>query len=69
MQRDPVKSSTLRAVGYDPEKKILEVEFNNGGVYQYFGVDKDIYDRLSAAQSAGKFFSSEIRGKYSTAKA
>lgn len=33
MNRVPVSSSNLRAVGYDPNTRTLEVEFLNGGLY------------------------------------
>ncbi|MBA7540511.1 hypothetical protein ES705_32810 [subsurface metagenome] len=38
MKRKQVESSNLASVGYDADKKILEIEFNHGGVYQYFNV-------------------------------
>nr|WP_138497219.1 KTSC domain-containing protein [Nostoc sp. PA-18-2419] len=30
----PVSSSMVAAVGYDPDEQILQVEFQNGAVYQ-----------------------------------
>lgn len=66
MQRNPVSSSTIRAVGYDPKAAVLEVEFVNGGVYQYSAVEAETYIGLAGAQSAGKFFASAVRGKYAT---
>ncbi len=38
MNRVPVSSSNLAAVGYDPAGKVLEIEFLNGSIYQYFNV-------------------------------
>ena len=32
MERQPVKSTNVKAVGYDEEQKVLEVEFKSGGV-------------------------------------
>lgn len=32
----PVESTSLDCVGY--ENEVLEIRFNNGGVYRYFGV-------------------------------
>lgn len=38
MQRTPVDSSTMAAVGYDADSETLEIEFVNGHLYQYFDV-------------------------------
>jgi hypothetical protein len=38
MERTPVSSSNLVAVGYDPGSYTLEVEFHSGSIYQYSGV-------------------------------
>ena len=39
MRRVPVDSSSIAAIGCDPESRILEVEFRQSGkIYRYFGV-------------------------------
>jgi hypothetical protein len=64
MQRQPVSSSNLASIGYDPDSQVLEVEFLNGGLYQYFGVPQGLYDELMAAGSHGSFFSQHIRNQF-----
>ena len=64
MERQSVDSSNLASVGYDAENEILEVEFNHGGVYQYFDVPEDVYRELMAAPSHGRYFMANIRGDY-----
>lgn len=65
MQRQRVQSSALSSVGYDPESRILELEFRESGdVWQYFGVLPGTYRRFIGAQSLGHFFSTRIKGKY-----
>lgn len=64
MKREIVKSSNLASVGYDAGKKILDIEFNSGKVYRYYKVPEDVYSQLMKAESAGKFFSSDIRNVY-----
>ncbi len=65
MQREPVTSSNLRSVGYDPASQTLEVEFlKSGAVYQYSGVPEDIYRELMAAESHGRYFFYHIRNAY-----
>src|SRR5690606_14829070 len=34
-ERIPVVSSNIAPIGYDAEKKVLEIEFHHGAVYQY----------------------------------
>lgn len=61
MQRQPVTSSNLASIGYDAENEILEVEFNHGGVYQYFGVPENVYEELMNADSHGQYFDRNIK--------
>ena len=64
MDRTPVSSSNLAAVGYDPNTKILEIEFHGGSVYAYSDVPQDIFDELMSAESHGKYFNANIKDKY-----
>lgn len=64
MERQPVTSSNLASVGYDPDSETLEVEFLSGRVYEYYNVPQFIYDRLLEAPSLGQFFNYEIRDSY-----
>lgn len=66
MERLSVKSRILRSVGYDDSKKILEIEFSSGYVYQYSGVPQKIYTDLMHSDEIGKFFSEKIRPKFQT---
>lgn len=68
MERQPVTSSNLAEVGYDYELETLEVQFTHGGVYQYFNVPPFMHDRLMSADSLGRFFNAEIKGRYPEAK-
>lgn len=61
MKRQSVTSSNLASIGYDAENKILEVEFNHGGVYQYFGVPENVYEELMNASSHGQYFDRNIK--------
>jgi hypothetical protein len=64
MQRQSVESSNLASVGYDAGNEILEVEFNHGGVYQYFDVPENVHQELMDASSHGVYFSANIRNVY-----
>lgn len=64
MERQIVSSSNLASIGYEAGNEILEVEFNHGGVYQYFDVPQDVYQELMDASSHGVYFSANIRNDY-----
>ena len=61
MKRQSVESSNLASIGYDAVNKILEVEFNHGGLYQYFDVPKNEYNALMNADSHGQYFDRNIK--------
>jgi hypothetical protein len=64
MNRIFVSSSNLRSVGYDKASMTLEIEFNSGGVYQYYSVPETIYNGLMNAPSHGKYFHQHIKDVY-----
>lgn len=68
MQRESVSSSNIASVGYNPTEKILEIEFNHGGIYQYFDVPQEVYDDLISASSHGKYFRANIMNCYECGK-
>ena len=68
MRREPVSSSNLRSVGYDPTSATLEIEFNSGGVYQYAGVPAQVQDSLLRSGSLGRYFASQIKDVYPCVK-
>jgi hypothetical protein len=68
MERAPVTSSDIRAIGYDPETQTLEVEFIKGGVYQYTGVSSNEHEAMMNADSKGKYLNANIKGRYPYAK-
>ena len=68
VNRIPVASSNLASVGYHLETQTLEIEFNDGSVYQYFDVPERIHETLIDASSKGSFLNSAIKGAYRYAK-
>ncbi len=61
MDRIPVSSSNVASVGYDPSSSILEIEFNNGSIYQYSGVPEHVYTGLVNASSKGEYLDQNIK--------
>jgi hypothetical protein len=64
MERQTVKSSNLKSVGYDAEKQELHVEFSSGQVYVYANVPPEKHEALLAAESIGKHFGQHIRTQH-----
>jgi hypothetical protein len=61
MKREPVKSSSIKSVGYEDHSKILKIEFCRGRVYQYFGVPRRVYFELMTSESKGTFVNKIIK--------
>jgi hypothetical protein len=61
VKRERLDSSSLASAGYDPEAHVLEVEFRNGGVYQYLEVEDEEYQEFRSAPSKGRYLNTEIK--------
>ncbi|GJM23763.1 MAG: hypothetical protein DHS20C16_01780 [Phycisphaerae bacterium] len=59
-----VKSSAIKSVGYDSAKRLLAIEFQSGFVSIYKEVPWKVFKTLEAAPSKGRYFNSEILGKF-----
>lgn len=64
MKREPVESRMITSVGYDTETQTLEVEFQDGAVWQYKNVPEDEYNTLMSASSKGSYMQDLIIGVY-----
>lgn len=64
MDRQSVRSSNIKSIGYDLKSKTLEIEFHDGGVYQYFDVPESVFNSLMSASSHGSYFHKYIKDKY-----
>lgn len=65
MDRKPLKSSKLRAAGYDERQRTMEIEFVNGDVYEYKAVSPELYRQLMASPSPNSFFEDKIEESFS----
>ncbi len=61
-----VASSDIASVGY--ENGTLHIRFNSGGLYAYYNVPVSVYQGLMKADSHGKYFHANIRGRYGDTK-
>jgi len=64
LDRQPVQSTILRSVGYDTDKKNMEIEFHSGLIYQYSSVPSKVYTDLISAPAVGKFYTDKVRNRF-----
>jgi hypothetical protein len=57
-------SSNLDRAAYDPMINNLTILFRSGNAYTYVGVPRKKFKGLMEADSAGKYFTSQIRNNY-----
>ncbi len=68
IQMLPACSTMAAQVGYDEDREILQIEFNNGSVYQYSAVEPELWEDLQSSDSLGSFYNQEIKGYYPSVK-
>jgi hypothetical protein len=64
MKREPVESEAMLGVGYDGRRRVLEIEFADHDVYDYFDVPARVHRGLVRAGSHGRYFAEHIRDRY-----
>jgi ATP-dependent DNA helicase RecG len=66
--RIPLSSSNIASAGYDAGKKILEIEFHHGAIYQFNDVPKEVFEGLISANSVGSYYMNEVKNKFENVK-
>jgi len=64
MDREFVVSSMIKSIGYDSNNSTLEIEFNNGAVWQYYDFPESLWHDFNGCDSKGKYFLKEIKNQY-----
>ncbi|TCB80106.1 KTSC domain-containing protein [Acinetobacter sp. ANC 3781] len=60
-----VRSSSINAVGYNPDTNHLYIKFNNNPkTYTFYNLPFQIYNELRAAASKGRYYHRNIEGRY-----
>ena len=57
-------STNLAALGYNPAKSILAVQFKSGAIYHYADVSLEVALGFLQADSVGRYYATTIKGKY-----
>jgi hypothetical protein len=64
MERKRVNSSKVRSIGYDERNLVLEVELNDGSVYQFSGVSPEVHRRFVSAPSLVSYYQDKIEEEF-----
>ena len=64
MYRQPIDSTAIRSVGYDPESRTLEVELPDGAIRDYAEVPEAAYESLLQAPDKEAFVRDNIAEQY-----
>jgi hypothetical protein len=61
MELVPIQSTNLRAIGYEPDTMLMQIQFSNGSLYSYQNVEPETYQALVTSPDPGKFFAEIIK--------
>ncbi|MFB5148023.1 KTSC domain-containing protein [Burkholderia orbicola] len=64
MEMIPVRSSAIRAVGYDQSSMRMRILFTQGHSYDFCRVPADVYRGLMSAPSMGSYYNNVIKDRY-----
>lgn len=62
--RQPVSSSAVVSVGYSRWRRVLEIEYQGGRLYQYRRVPQPVYTMLLDSDSIGRFVNAHVKGRF-----
>jgi hypothetical protein len=57
-------STVINSFNYDADKKILQIRFVTGLVYNYMEVAPEVYESMKASRAKGIFFNQHIKDKF-----
>ena len=73
MQLISIKSSTIGQIGFESNRissmnarpiNVMRIVFTSGNIFDYYEVEKIVFEEFIKAESAGKFFHANIKDKY-----
>jgi hypothetical protein len=57
-------STVIAAIDYDPEKKLLQITFVSGMIYEYKNVPAEVYQELKTSGAKGVYLNRNVKGKF-----
>ncbi len=64
MEMKKINSGKLRAIGYDPRERLLQVQLDDGSTLQYTGVGNEIWQRLGSSGAAWSYYRDNIEEEF-----
>ena len=64
IQRVAIHSDNINSIGYDPHSRILEIQYDDGNVYQYYEVPQLVYTGLINAESKWGFINRNVKARF-----
>lgn len=61
MHMEPVNSTNVHSIGYDPASETLRVHYHSGHTGDYSGVPQNKHDELMASDSKGQFLHKHVK--------
>lgn len=68
MEMIAIHAGKLRAIGYDPKQRLLQVQMDDGTTLQYSAVGEDTWRRFRSSGSAWSFYRDNIEEEYSASR-
>jgi hypothetical protein len=69
MDMKKINAGKLRAIGYDPRRRLLRVELEDGSALEYSGVGADVWNRFSTSGAAWSFYRDNIEEEFAAQRA
>jgi hypothetical protein len=63
MRRQEVDSEGIVSIGYERQRRELEVQFRHGDIYRYFDVSAGEFAEFMAAESKGTYLNQIFKPK------
>jgi KTSC domain len=64
MVMNEIKSSAIKAIGYDPRLRRMRISFASGGIYEYQEVSLLDFAELMNSNSKGSHFHNHVKPYY-----
>lgn len=69
IERINISSTNIESVGWeaagaDYEEDTMEIEFNWGGIYQYFDVPYEVFENVATGPSPGEYVNRFVKEVY-----
>jgi hypothetical protein len=64
MEMIPIRSTAIRAVGYEPTTQRMKIAFVEGHTYDFCRVPEHIFTGLLRSGSKGRYYNDHIKDRY-----